>query len=201
MARILVVDDSDDMRRLFVHILSRGNHKTSEAANGLIGFERLISDQFDLAVLDVMMPSLDGLTLCRMLRENSAFSALPVVIVSGASTEDAAISAGADAFLNKPFRPSRLLAIIDDLVTNGRPGRPTSAALPAGAGLTGSGLTGSNLTGSGPASADTGKTAVAATTSPRPRRVQRYRRKNEQVSARSAGASPRRAKAMPEQSA
>ena len=121
MARILVADDSADIRTLIVRILNRGAHLVTEAADGEQAFGLLLAEHFDLAVLDVMMPRLDGLTLCRMLRDTYGFGQLGILIVSAASSEAAALAAGADAFLSKPFLPSRLLAIVGSL------GMPDSA--------------------------------------------------------------------------
>jgi DNA-binding response OmpR family regulator len=121
VARILVVDDSADLRRLFTDVLARDNHEIVEAVDGALGLTRLMAERFDIAILDVMMPHLDGLTLCRMLRDMPGLCELPIIIVSGASTEAAALSAGADAFLSKPFRPSKLLSIVKAFATAGRP--------------------------------------------------------------------------------
>jgi CheY-like chemotaxis protein len=119
VARILVVDDSADIRNLLVRILNRDGHVITEAADGESAFHLLLTERFDIAVLDVMMPRLDGLTLCRMLRDTPGLGPLGIVVVSGASSDVAALAVGADAFLSKPFLPSRLLEIVRSLTTAG----------------------------------------------------------------------------------
>src|SRR5690349_3548740 len=106
MARVLVVDDSDSLRRLLAYVLGSDGHTVVQAADGNHGLKLLTSEPFGVAVLDVMMPGIDGLTLCRILRKTPAAGSVKVLIVSAAVTEAQALAAGADAFLSKPFRPS-----------------------------------------------------------------------------------------------
>jgi two-component system response regulator MprA len=90
-----------------------------QAADGSRAFGLLTSEPFSVAVVDVMMPGIDGLTLCRMLREAPAAGPVKVLIVSAAVTEAQALAAGADAFLSKPFRPSALRSMVSALVVAG----------------------------------------------------------------------------------
>lgn len=122
MARILVADDSEAVRLLLVRSLTRDGHDVVAVADGEQAFELLVTEQFGVAVLDVMMPGMDGLTLCRTLREAPGLGHLAVVVVSAASSEVAALAAGADAFLDKPFRPSMLRLVVGKLARANRPG-------------------------------------------------------------------------------
>jgi CheY-like chemotaxis protein len=115
VARILVADDSEDVRLLLVRTLTGDGHAVIEAADGEQALELLVTEQFGVAVLDVMMPGMDGLTLCRTLREAPGLGHLAVVVISAATSEVAALAAGADAFLSKPFRPSMLRALVGRL--------------------------------------------------------------------------------------
>ena len=112
MARILVADDSPSVRRLLVTLLADDGHDVVQVADGVAAFRLLTTEPFDVAALDVTMPGLDGLTLCRMLRDIPGLGHLAVVIVSADASEASALAAGADAFFSKPFRPSRLRAVV-----------------------------------------------------------------------------------------
>ena len=122
MARILIADDSDSIRLLLVRTLAGDGHDVVEAADGLSAFKSLTTEPFDLAVLDVMMPALDGLTLCRMLREAPGLGHLAVVIVSADASETAALASGADAFVSKPFSPTGLRLVVTRLAGGSQPG-------------------------------------------------------------------------------
>jgi CheY-like chemotaxis protein len=122
VARILVADDSKDIRLLLVRALTNDGHAVIEAADGERALELLITEQFGVAVLDVMMPGIDGLTLCRTLREAPGLGHLAIVVASAATSEVAALAAGADAFLSKPFPLSRLRTIVGNLARSDRPG-------------------------------------------------------------------------------
>jgi CheY-like chemotaxis protein len=135
LARILIADDSDSIRLLLIRTLAGDGHDVVEAADGLSAFTSLTTEPFDLAVLDVMMPALDGLTLCRMLRDAPGLGHLAVVIVSADASETAALASGADAFVSKPFSPTGLRRVVTRLAggnqTGHRQGRP-GRHLPSG---------------------------------------------------------------------
>lgn len=122
MARILIADDSDSIRLLLVRTLAGDGHDVVEAADGLSAFRSLTTEPFDLAVLDVMMPALDGLTLCRMLRDAPGLGHLAVVIISADASETAALASGADAFFSKPFSPTRLRLVVTRLAGGNQTG-------------------------------------------------------------------------------
>jgi CheY-like chemotaxis protein len=122
LARILIADDSDAIRLLLVRILAGDGHEVVQAADGLSAFRSLTTEPFDLAVLDVMMPALDGLTLCRMLRDVPGLGHLAVVIVSADASEAAALASGADAFFSKPFSPTSLRLVVTRLAGGNQSG-------------------------------------------------------------------------------
>jgi two-component system OmpR family response regulator len=115
VARILVADDSDPLRVLIAYALASEGHTIVQAADGRRAQELLTSERFEVAVLDVMMPGIDGLTLCSWLRETPDAGRVSVVIVSAATTEAQALAAGADAFLGKPFRLAALRSVVREL--------------------------------------------------------------------------------------
>jgi CheY-like chemotaxis protein len=119
MPTIVIADDLAPVRQLLRMTLS-SQHTVLEAKDGGEALELLRRHHTDVAVLDVVMPVLDGLHLCRLLREDPAFRALKIVIVSANATEHDALQAGADRFVAKPFSPIALLRVIDDLTDSTR---------------------------------------------------------------------------------
>lgn len=105
-ARILVVDDTEANRDLLVRRLERDGHATATAENGRIALEILHREAFDLVLLDVMMPEMDGFEMMAQLKADDALKHVPVILISAlGDTENVAkgIELGADDFLPKPF--------------------------------------------------------------------------------------------------
>jgi CheY-like chemotaxis protein len=115
MATVLVADDHRAVRRLLVLSLDHA-HTVIEAADGAEALERLRRHRPDIALLDVVMPGLSGLQVCRLLREDPELRGIGVIILSANAREDEARQAGADRFIAKPFSPGHVLATIDDLL-------------------------------------------------------------------------------------
>lgn len=109
-ASILVVDDDKEIADLVeIHLVSDGYqvYKANSAKEGMEIFER---EQIDLMILDIMMPEVDGLTMCNMVREKSN---LPIIMLSAKSTDldkIVGLSNGADDYVIKPFNPLELMA-------------------------------------------------------------------------------------------
>lgn len=110
-ARVLVVDDEDDVRRMLVRVMQRAQHDTTEAASGRDAVKLVREQPFDLVISDVQMPDKDGVELLQELHEIDAD--LPVLLLSGApdlSTAMKAIEFGALEYLTKPVGPNKLLS-------------------------------------------------------------------------------------------
>ncbi|GAB0058521.1 Sensor histidine kinase RcsC [Candidatus Magnetaquicoccaceae bacterium FCR-1] len=113
--RILVVDDGVDNRILAAHILSRDGHRVEHAEDGRVALEKLRSDPYDIVLMDVQMPDMDGIVATRLIRDGvlgETVARIPILGVSaGALQEEMArgLTAGMDAFLTKPYRASALL--------------------------------------------------------------------------------------------
>jgi two-component system KDP operon response regulator KdpE len=111
-ARILIVDDEPAIRRFLRASLTPQGYVVTEAADGRAGLAAAMSDRPDLVILDLGLPDLDGVQVTRALRE---WSRLPIIILSVRDRESdkiAALDAGADDYLTKPFGLGELLARI-----------------------------------------------------------------------------------------
>jgi two-component system KDP operon response regulator KdpE len=109
-ARVLVVDDESAIRRFLRASLSAQGYEVFEASSGQAALSSVLADRPDLILLDLGLPDLDGVEVTRLLRE---WTSLPIIIVSvrGQETDKiAALDAGADDYLTKPFGAGELLA-------------------------------------------------------------------------------------------
>lgn len=115
---ILLVDDDPEILVLLRDFLQT-DYNIIFAENGLEAYKKVLSDKPDLIVSDVMMPELDGIDFCRMLRENFDTSHLPLILLTArAEIEDriAGLKAGADSYIPKPFHPEHLKVRIEKLL-------------------------------------------------------------------------------------
>jgi DNA-binding response OmpR family regulator len=120
MATILVVDDEPIVRDVVVRYLRRDGYATREAATGDEAREILETEPPELVVLDVMLPGMDGLELCRWIR---AQSALPVIMLTARGDETdrvVGLELGADDYVTKPFSPRELAARVRNVLRRTR---------------------------------------------------------------------------------
>lgn len=113
MKQILIVDDAATVRMYHRGILESGGYRVDEAINGYEALEKALLQDYDLYLVDVNMPKLDGYAFVRALRADPAIAQAPAVMVSTeaqASDRDKAYQAGANLYLIKPTRPDELLA-------------------------------------------------------------------------------------------
>src|ERR1044071_5246232 len=113
---VLVVDDSDDTRGLLRAMLLRGAHRIAEAQDGEEALDLIGRTRFDLIVLDVNLPGIDGPEVCRRVKTGLLTRSVPVVMLTAATNEDdkrRCLEAGADAYLTKPFSPLKLLDLLE----------------------------------------------------------------------------------------
>jgi len=113
---ILVVDDDLTTRKMLRFVLEQqGGHRVVEAADGAAAQDILAAESFDLAMIDVVMPGIDGLELCKRIR---ATSNMPIVVVSARGDIQSRVRGlqlGADDYLPKPFDPSELVTLVAHL--------------------------------------------------------------------------------------
>lgn len=109
--RVLVVDDGITMRLFYRSTLEAAGFVIEEATNGLEGYEKLLAQHFDLVLVDINMPKMDGYSMVRTIRGDPAVRMVPTVMVSTeAAAKDAAqaYEAGANFYLVKPVPPAEL---------------------------------------------------------------------------------------------
>ncbi len=113
-AAVLVVDDSRTMRLGLIRALNAlGFHNLTEAANGRQALELVLAGPFDLMLLDMEMPEMNGVEVLAALKANPDLNGLPVIVISGAEQMESAVKCielGAEDFLPKPFNPTLLRA-------------------------------------------------------------------------------------------
>ena len=131
MAKILVIDDEADLLEMMRLVLEqRGGHQAVLSAEGSDGLAKALADPPDMAILDVMMPSMTGYDVCRQLRANPATASIPILILTARAQpmdRDAAIDAGADDYMTKPVMMAELLERIDALLA-GQSEQPSAFA-------------------------------------------------------------------------
>jgi two-component system chemotaxis response regulator CheY len=109
--RVLVVDDGTLVRLYYGEALRAAGFEVEEAINGIEAMERLLTGRFDLVVVDINMPKMDGLSFLRALRAQPGLASLPAVVTSTEAAEgdrDAARAAGANFYLVKPVAEAAL---------------------------------------------------------------------------------------------
>ena len=115
-ARILVVDDDRLLRQMVRDFLEVAGFAVAEAVDGPDGFAQATTGLPDLILLDLMMPGMDGYTVCRTLQAEPTTRAIPVVFLTASpdlSLNRQAYAAGAVACLTKPFRREALVAVVN----------------------------------------------------------------------------------------
>ncbi|MFF2556836.1 response regulator transcription factor [Nocardia sp. NPDC058058] len=132
-ATVLVVEDDPNVRSTLDQLLRFEGYRVLLADDGLTALATLEADRPDLAVVDVAMPRMDGLSLCRALRRKG--DRLPILVLTArhqVGDRVAGLDAGADDYLAKPFDTEELLARLRALLRRSAPDEPASALLTAG---------------------------------------------------------------------
>lgn len=110
---ITIVDDEEDIVELVSHHLKREGFKVKEFHNGRDFLSYIESVQPDLAVLDIMLPGIDGLEICRILKNKNSTSSIPIIMLTAKASEAdvvVGLELGADDYIVKPFSPRELVA-------------------------------------------------------------------------------------------
>ena len=111
--KVLIIEDEKDIRDLLRHYLEKEGIEVEGAEDGDSGLRKLAKSTFDLVILDLMLPGVDGLEVCRAIRSNSRTSALPIIMVTAKGEEAdriVGLELGADDYITKPFSPREVVA-------------------------------------------------------------------------------------------
>lgn len=113
---ILVVDDDEPSRTLAARVLARGGYKVDTAGGAEEALGKTTANKFDLILLDVMMPGMDGFEVCARLRRSGKSADTPVIMLTALDSLDdiaKANEAGAQWFVNKPYDSKYLLSVVN----------------------------------------------------------------------------------------
>ncbi len=114
--RILVVDDDELVLAALVELFSPKGWTVMTASSGPQALKKLEREHFDLLILDIIMPRMDGYELCRKIRAMEGYTKIPVIMLTAKNGEEEhnrGLDAGANLFLPKPISPQRLLELIE----------------------------------------------------------------------------------------
>src|SRR6185436_3121554 len=117
--RILIVEDDPDIAELVARYLDKAGFTTERAASGRDAMHVISQRPPELVVLDLMLPHMDGLEVCRLLRSHDATAAMPIIMLTARGEESERIvglELGADDYLAKPFSPNELVARVRALL-------------------------------------------------------------------------------------
>ena len=120
--RVLVVEDEDEIKSYLKSELS-DEYKVETCSNGKEAYDSILRDAPDLVISDVMMPEMDGLTLCRKIKQNTNVNHVPVILLTAKSKPEDTLEGmetGADAYMVKPFNTELLKKTIANLIANRR---------------------------------------------------------------------------------
>ncbi|MCK4622361.1 MAG: response regulator [Desulfuromonadales bacterium] len=119
-ARVLVVDDSPTMRQLIVFALRRiPSLQVDEAGDGVAALKKLASESYSLLLTDINMPIMDGLKLVSLVRNDSQYNTVPIVVITtegAAQDREKALALGANEYLAKPIQAARVIEIVRRLL-------------------------------------------------------------------------------------
>ncbi|MDX1445906.1 response regulator transcription factor [Lishizhenia sp.] len=122
MKKVLIIDDEEDIRELIQYNLEKEGFEVSTAENGKLGLEKLKESKPDLILLDVMMPEMDGMEVCEIIRKNSSYNDVVICFLT-ARNEDysqiAGLDIGGDDYISKPVKPKVLVSRINALLRRG----------------------------------------------------------------------------------
>ncbi len=110
---ILVIEDDEDIQELILHNLVREGLRVTAVSNGEAGLRKLQKDAVDCILLDLMLPGMDGIEVCRIIKNNPKTQTLPIIMVTAKGEESdivLGLELGADDYIIKPFSPKVLIA-------------------------------------------------------------------------------------------
>jgi DNA-binding response OmpR family regulator len=135
MRRALVVEDDPDIVELIAHYLKAEGFETAASADGREALERLRAGVFQVVILDLQLPGMDGLSLCREIRADKQTRAVPIIMLTARADEAdrvVGLEVGADDYVVKPFSPKELVARVRAILRRLDRDEETAASLTLG---------------------------------------------------------------------
>ena len=120
--KILVIEDEPDILEVIQYNLEREGHKVVVCRNGEQGLSRIRTDNPDLVILDLMLPGMDGVEVCRQVKADPVTRSIPLIMVTAKSEESdivLGLGIGADDYITKPFSPRELVARVKVVLRRG----------------------------------------------------------------------------------
>lgn len=120
--KILVIEDEPDLLEVIQYNLEREGHKVVVCRNGEQGLSRIRTDNPDLVILDLMLPGMDGVEVCRQVKADPVTKAIPIIMVTAKGEESdivLGLGIGADDYITKPFSPRELVARVKVVLRRG----------------------------------------------------------------------------------
>jgi DNA-binding response OmpR family regulator len=125
--RVLVAEDDPDIGRLLVHYLEKAGFTPSLVTSGREVVPQLKRDPPDLVLLDLMLPGVDGLQVCRTIRSDAEIALIPIIMLTAKAEESdriVGLELGADDYITKPFSPNEVVARVKALLRRAHRGAP-----------------------------------------------------------------------------
>jgi two-component system alkaline phosphatase synthesis response regulator PhoP len=116
--KIFIIEDEEDIRDLLELYLKREGYGVQSAQDGEAGLQRIAKERFDLILLDLMLPQMDGLEVCRVLKSQPQTADLPLIMLTAKAEESdriVGLELGADDYITKPFSPREVVARVKAL--------------------------------------------------------------------------------------
>lgn len=135
MKRVLVIEDDKDIVELVRYNLEKDGYQVTASADGATGLAQIRKAPPDLLVLDLMLPKLSGLEICKEVRKDMGLNRLPVLILTAKGEEAdrvVGLELGADDYVTKPFSPRELTARVKALLRRSEPGTPSEKPIEIG---------------------------------------------------------------------
>jgi two-component system, OmpR family, alkaline phosphatase synthesis response regulator PhoP len=133
MKKILIVEDDKDIIELVRYNLEKENFRVIHAQDGVLGLTQIRKTRPDLIILDLMLPRLSGLEICREVRKDPSLSRIPIIMLTARGDEAdrvVGLEMGADDYVPKPFSPRELVARVRALFRRGEPSDGETAEAP-----------------------------------------------------------------------
>ena len=118
--RVLIVEDEESLLKLETILLTVKGFEVIGAFTGKMAIDKIGVDHFDLVLLDIMLPDIDGFEVCRQIRKNPRTAAVPVIILTGKKSQDdhdRGVLCGANSYIVKPFKSAMIIDEINRLTS------------------------------------------------------------------------------------